>query len=103
MYEVCIRLLTYDFMVMEGDVHRIKSVVKCRRIQPDRRMEELGLPHGWRERRRQVERRLPIIEEDSISQDEWHQFHSAYREFLLLKKWEEEMQVADTDVDLGET
>jgi len=37
----------------------------------DRRSEELGPPCGWRERRVNVERRLPIVREDAISEAEW--------------------------------
>jgi len=42
----------------------------CREFH-DRRSEELGPPGGWRERRLSVERRLPIVQEDIISEAEW--------------------------------
>lgn len=37
----------------------------------DRRTEDGEPPLGWRERRRQVERRMPTVKEDEISQNEW--------------------------------
>ena len=37
----------------------------------DRRSDEIGPPLGWRERRRNVERRMPTVKEDEISQQEW--------------------------------
>lgn len=42
-----------------------------RRLIGDRRSAELGPPHGWRDRRRRTERRIPAIEETEISEDEW--------------------------------
>ena len=42
-----------------------------RRQLDDRRREELGPPGGWRERRLSVERRLPIVHENAISEAEW--------------------------------
>jgi hypothetical protein len=44
----------------------------------DRRADDLGPPSGWRERRRTVERRLPIIEEGTVSLREWHQHFLAF-------------------------
>jgi len=37
----------------------------------DRRTEDGEPPLGWRERRRRVERRMPMVKEDEISQNEW--------------------------------
>lgn len=37
----------------------------------DRRTEDGEPPMGWRERRRKVERRMPTVKEDEISQNEW--------------------------------
>lgn len=37
----------------------------------DRRNVDQGPPNGWKERRRTVERRLPSVEEDLISDHEW--------------------------------
>ncbi|HSG22572.1 MAG TPA: hypothetical protein VLA64_06380 [Azonexus sp.] len=42
-----------------------------RRKFQDRRGEELGPPGGWRERRLSVERRLPVVQENVISEAEW--------------------------------
>jgi hypothetical protein len=40
-----------------------------KRKKSDRRKRELGPPDGWRERRRLVERRLPVVKE--IPFKEW--------------------------------
>jgi hypothetical protein len=40
-----------------------------KRKSNDRRDSELGPPDGWRDRRRGVERRLPLVQE--ISFQEW--------------------------------
>jgi hypothetical protein len=37
----------------------------------DRRVDDVGPPMGWKERRRNVERRMPTVNEDEISQTEW--------------------------------
>jgi hypothetical protein len=42
-----------------------------RRAPKDRRDEDNGPPHGWKDRRRRTERRIPAIEEQTISEDEW--------------------------------
>lgn len=43
-----------------------------KRKSNDRRNLETGPPNGWRDRRRGVERRLPLVEEISFS--EWALF-----------------------------
>lgn len=53
-----------------------------RRQEQDRRQEESGPPHGWRERRRRVERRLPQVEEDSIPHSAWLQNFDLFRAFV---------------------
>jgi len=42
-----------------------------RRKHRERRGEELGPPNGWRERRQSVERRLPVVHENVVSEAEW--------------------------------
>lgn len=37
----------------------------------DRRIEDVGPPDGWRDRRRRVERRIPRPEEVEVSDEEW--------------------------------
>ena len=49
-----------------------------RRQTCDRRAQDAGPPHGWRDRRRNVERRLPAVEEDAISQLEWFQCMASF-------------------------
>lgn len=41
------------------------------RAAADRRDEDLGPPAGWKDRRRTTERRIPSVEEATISEDEW--------------------------------
>jgi hypothetical protein len=45
--------------------------------QPDRRQLEMGPPAGWGERRRRVERRLPVAEETEVSAEDWERFFGA--------------------------
>ena len=53
-----------------------------RRQVSDRRQDELGPPRGWRERRRTVERRLPEVDEDSISPGAWDYQFKLFTAFL---------------------
>ena len=41
------------------------------RAAADRRDDDLGPPVGWKDRRRTTERRIPSVEEATISEDEW--------------------------------
>lgn len=45
----------------------------------DRRQEELGPPQGWKDRRRQTERRMPEIREFVVSESEWLSYFGAAR------------------------
>jgi len=51
----------------------------------DRRSEDAGPPPGWRDRRRFVERRLPVVQENALTESEW---------FLLLVKYRLKMKSA---------
>lgn len=42
-----------------------------RRFCVDRRLEELGPPSGWKDRRRRTERRIPEIAVCEVSESEW--------------------------------
>jgi hypothetical protein len=44
---------------------------KHQRKSADRRQEELGPPHGWKDRRHATERRIPEIVECEVSESEW--------------------------------
>jgi hypothetical protein len=48
------------------------------RDDTDRRQADVGPPSGWLERRHTVERRMPDVEEDSISKSEWEIYYAAY-------------------------
>ena len=43
----------------------------------DRRMEDIGPPAGWSERRKRVERRIPVTAEVEVSDEEWEQYFGA--------------------------
>ena len=42
-----------------------------RNTRSDRRIEDVGPPSGWRDRRKRVERRIPMTEEIEVSEAEW--------------------------------
>lgn len=44
---------------------------KDRRAGSDRRQLEVGPPAGWKDRRRRTERRIPEIDECTVSESEW--------------------------------
>ncbi len=37
----------------------------------DRRVNDVGPPEGWKERRRSVERRMPTVNEDEFTRSDW--------------------------------
>jgi len=37
----------------------------------DRRVDDVGPPMGWKERRRSVERRMPTVNEDEFTRSDW--------------------------------
>ena len=41
------------------------------RAASDRRDDDIGPPAGWKDRRHTTERRIPNVEESSVSEDEW--------------------------------
>ena len=41
------------------------------RTATDRRDEDIGPPAGWKDRRHTTERRIPTVEEATVSEDEW--------------------------------
>ncbi len=43
----------------------------------DRRIEDIGPPSGWRERRKRVERRIPETREIEVTADEWATYFGA--------------------------
>ena len=52
----------------------------------DRRRSDLGPPNGWCERRKRVERRLPDVEEDVISESEWFRRVAAFKATLRQER-----------------
>lgn len=56
-----------------------------RRNSKDRRAQDMGPPKGWTDRRRSVERRLPLVEHDVISLGEWRVFFNAFRTMYGLR------------------
>ena len=61
----------------------------CRRTRHERRDQELGPPAGWKDRRRSVERRLPLIQEIEMTAAE-------FLEILRARKDALRQSVADT-------
>lgn len=47
------------------------------RAAHDRRDTDAGPPSGWKDRRRNAERRIPAVEETNISEDEWSLYFGA--------------------------
>lgn len=70
-----------------------------RRTVNDRRDDDQGPPAGWRERRRHAERRIPQIEEQVLSEEEWSQY------FFAPKKGPQpdamEPELSDAPLDKG--
>lgn len=71
----------------------------CPRSAQDRRKVDLGPPGGWNERRRMVERRLPIVKEDEISEGEWFRAMAAF----ISKRRAEEKAIHDALVALDKS
>ena len=46
------------------------------RAANDRRDDDLGPPCGWKERRRNTERRIPTVEEQTMTEEEWLSYFS---------------------------
>ena len=42
-----------------------------RKLPDDRRIEDVGPPTGWRDRRKGVERRIPVTEEVDVTDSQW--------------------------------
>lgn len=49
-----------------------------RRGSGDRRIEDAGPPTGWRDRRKLVERRFPVVEENTVSHTDWWEQYDAF-------------------------
>lgn len=69
-----------------------KCVRQDLRKAADRRADDGEPPIGWRERRRTVERRMPIVKEDEISQSEWFKRMASF--LIQRSKKREEMRRA---------
>ena len=52
-------------------IKRLTPVDHDFRKTGERRIDDLGPPAGWKERRRSVERRMPEVKEDEFTQSEW--------------------------------
>ena len=56
----------------------LDAAVEKREKPGERRENDFGPPHGWRDRRRTVERRLPSVEEGLVSHKEWFRLLTAF-------------------------
>lgn len=63
-----------------------KAEIECRRRGEDRRKEDKGPPEGWTERRRSVERRLPVVEEMTIPHSLWQEYFASYVGGLIARE-----------------
>ena len=45
-----------------------------RKLPDDRRIEDVGPPTGWRDRRKGVERRIPVTEEVDVTDSQWARY-----------------------------
>ena len=45
-----------------------------RKPPDDRRIEDVGPPTGWRDRRKGVERRIPVTEEVDVTDSQWARY-----------------------------
>lgn len=68
-----------------------------RRDLNDRRDEDQGPPEGWRDRRRHAERRIPQIEEQVLSEEEWSQYFFAPKKCPQPDAIEPELSAAAFD------
>lgn len=75
-----------------GHKRQQKCVGQDLRKAADRRADDGEPPMGWRERRRTVERRMPIVKEDEISQSEWFKRMASF--LIQRSKKREEMRRA---------
>jgi len=82
-------------------VHRNQQtcVLQDLRKTADRRTDDGEPPVGWRERRRKVERRMPTVGEDEISQSEWFKRMASF--VLQRSKKQEEMRRAFESLEGG--
>lgn len=52
----------------------------------DRRFRESNPPSGCCERRKRAERRLPVVEEDSVSEREWFKLMALFKSKLRARR-----------------
>ena len=49
-----------------------------RALQEDRRIEDVGPSTGWRDRRKGVERRIPVTEEVDVTDSQWARYFGTH-------------------------
>jgi hypothetical protein len=52
----------------------VMNTTDKRAPREDRRLEDVGPPDGWRERRKHVERRIPMAVEVEVSAEDWEAY-----------------------------
>jgi hypothetical protein len=52
----------------------VMNTTDKRAPREDRRLEDVGPPDGWRERRKHVERRIPMALEVEVSAEDWEAY-----------------------------
>lgn len=65
------------------------------RRKTDRRCREVGPPAGCFERRKKAERRLPVVEEGTVTEAEW------FRRMTIFRSKHQAQRLADLEKQLG--
>lgn len=65
---------------------RVKGTRVIKRRDVDRRGTESGAPQGHRDRRKTVERRLPVVEDGVITEAEWFRHMAIYKTRRLAEE-----------------
>lgn len=74
----------------------MSRIVEDRRAKRvDRRVKDIGPPPGCHERRKRAERRLPAVDEASLSHDEFEQYFGAAKAAGTVNK----LGNADQEID----
>jgi hypothetical protein len=79
-----------------SDVARREIIMASRHhvTRTERRLDDLGPPQGWKERRRHPERRLPAAEEIAVSDSEWESYFGASMRISIREASGEQIEVA---------
>lgn len=77
-----------------NNIHKYPDRGDYRHTASDRRIDDAGPPSGWHERRTTAERRLPLVQEDVLTEKEWFRLMARH---LHLKSTKLNAAKGDTD------